>query len=192
MVASVVSVASFKAKTWRPGDVVDAAGWNTEGAILKWLLDPPEVTMRNTTPQSISSGTLTAIGFQTVVKDNYASFTGASPHWEAGHPTRLTAQVTGWYEFEISAAWAGAIDSTRRIAMLRVDGAGDMRGRMDRKNCHACVALPRTWRHQYDMFLNGGSYVELIVYQDSGGAVSTATGPPYTELSMRWVSFSGL
>jgi hypothetical protein len=192
MVAPGVSVGSFAATTWRPGTPVTAASWNTEGAILQWLLDPPEVILRNTTPQSIAHGTTTAVGFQTVVKDNYANFDGASPHWVVGTPTRAIVQVPGWYEFEISQAWAGATDTTRRISFLRVDGAGALRGRIDRKNCNSCSATAREYRSQYDMFLNAGSYVELMLHQDSGVAVSTATGPPYTELSMRWVSFSGL
>src|SRR5262245_24116359 len=77
----------------------------------------PSVRVYRSTAQSIPTGTITAIQFNTVRYD-----VGPSPHWVAGSPTRLTCQVAGTYLIWGAVQYVPGTGGVVRAGYLFVNG----------------------------------------------------------------------
>jgi len=173
---------------WDAGMEHDEDAFNEVSYALSFLLNPPEIVVKQTAAQSIASGTtnLVAITFDTLTKDNDSM-------WAAGTPTIVTVQTPGWYEIEYAVSWATkSSDQTLRGLALCLNGVmplGNAIGYAEFIN--DSVTTPQLWQ-TYDYFFNVGDTVTLGVIQNSGSALSTASSASLldqqTFLRLRWAS----
>lgn len=156
--------------TWTDGvgDQTDS-NYNTEvrdSYLL--LLNPPSASVRRSTNQSINSGVVTPISFDTV---NFDTEDPATPFWSSLNPTRLTITTPGWYEC-IGSAEESAPATTAHIVSsgFRVNGT-------TMYNCSS-VATNGTTFGAIDVCsnaliaLNAGDYVEFWISQNKGSAIT--------------------
>lgn len=172
--------------SWNAGELHDESMFDAVSYALKFLLDPPEVEVIQTTTQSIPTGFVsgTPLTFQSAVKDNDGA-------WNASTPTFVTVQTPGWYEAEWATAWATLADTTVRISGLYLNGNflnAAMLGYGDFIN--NTTTVPEVWM-SYDLFLNTGDQVSLGLMQGSAGALSTSSSlvsDQRTFMRLRWAS----
>jgi hypothetical protein len=117
---------------------------------------------------NVAHGAWTAIPFDTVRYDN-------GGQWNAGQPTRLTAQVAGTHSISGVLEFLSQAGGAYRLVALRLNG-----GLLLAQNGLAGVTVaagsqPRA-NPAFDMYLNVGEYVELVAYQDSGSPCPAYVG----------------
>lgn len=173
--------------SWTAGTGHDDEQFNALSYAQRFLLDPPEAEVRQTSAQSIPTGivTATALTFDTEVKDNDAL-------WVVGDPTKLTINTNGWYEIGWAVKWATKADTTIRIAGIAVNGVltvASLTGMYDAVN--ESGTAPQL-RGNYDMYLTDDDYIQLAVAQSSGSALSTGSGAGATSRTMLRVRWSSM
>ena len=118
--------------------------------------------------QSIANNTLTAVQFDTVITDD-------GPYYAAGQPTRLTVPTgtsAGYYLVFGSVGITGA--SSRYSFGIRKNGAsGSVYGFAEQTLTGAGPTTAETVVGLAS--LTAGDYVEMVVWQNSGGALNTVT-----------------
>lgn len=141
--------------------------------------NPVRARVFRSTNQSIATSTVTAITFDTV-RVNNSGYTGGAAPWVVGSATRLTVPTggAGFYAIGAGVLWASATGGNRRLVQLRINGttviAADEKTSGSYFPTHAFAT-----RYQ----LADASYVELLVFQDSGAALNvTAAGNYSAEL----------
>ena len=112
--------------------------------------------LRNST-QSINSATITAVSFSGVAWDT-------DTMWAAGSPTRLTINTAGYYLVSGHVTWFQDPTGERRVS-IRYGGSTYI--------CHqAAMAITTGGPHRMSTttayLFTAGTYIELMVYQDSG------------------------
>jgi hypothetical protein len=176
---------------WEAGDAPNEVTYNKLMDIIKFLQNPPEGHFSQVAPlQSIPQTTFTAVYWNSVTRDTEADYDAANPMWSvAGGNTKIYIRTRGWYEIEVSTQWAAAADTTRRIHEIRQNGDAtecNWSGRNDQR-----TASTNKNRTVYDMFLDAGTYLEVMVYQESTGAVSLTDGGfigARTSIRLKWYS----
>ena len=156
--------------TWTDGnsDLIDV-NFNTEirdSYLL--LLNPPAASVRRSTSQTVASGSIVPISFDTV---NFDTEDPATPFWSATNPTRLTITTPGWYEC-IGSAEESAPTTTAHIVSsgFRVNGT-------TMYNCSS-VATNGTTFGSIDVCsnalikLNAADYVEFWISQNKGSSIT--------------------
>ena len=174
---------------WSAGDQHDEDMFNDVSYALNFLLNPPECRVEQTTAQSIATGvaTATSITFQNVNIDNDGM-------WNAGTPSLITIQTSGWYEIEFAVSWATkSSDATVRFSGLVVNGA----------NAAASIVAWTEFMNDssptpdmvttYDYFFSTGDTVALGAMQNTGANLNTGSTSPVTKdqqtyLRVRWAS----
>ena len=132
---------------------------------LRNLNDCAAKVHRTSASQSISNNTRTAVSWQAS-----SSTAGATPPWVVGSPTRFTAPVAGRYRIICNAKWANN-NSGRRGVGWRLNGGGtnyDVQFQ-ESNGVDTCTGL-----ELIDLAAN--DYVEMIVFQDSGGSLNLVGG----------------
>lgn len=124
--------------------------------------------------QSIPNNTLTAITFDTEVRDPF------NMHSLSSNTSRITAPAPGWYSCVSTVRWASNASGYRE-AYLRTNGnayqiANTAPGAASANYPVLIVSGP--------LWLDKDDYVELVVNQTSGGALDAAYNPGES-LSMR-------
>ncbi len=120
------------------------------------------------TAQAIASLAYTPISFDTIVTDNGGLYSGANP-------TRLTAQVEGFYIIS-GECWFQTNATGRRVADLIVNGVTRIA-----RNEEATTPLElHTISISTTYYLAIGDYVELFVYQTSTVSLNIISGAPLT------------
>ena len=122
--------------------------------------------------QSINDTTWTSISFDTENEDN-------DTIWAAGAPTRLTVVHPGFYLVTATAAFAYSAFGAERALRVLLNGgiAGGAPFYANGTTApQATVSLLR--------YLAAGDYLEAQVYQNSGGALNTATPTTLTAASL--------
>jgi hypothetical protein len=112
----------------------------------------------NNTTQSIANATLTALTF------NAEDFDTAAFHDNATNPTRLTAPKTGYYRLTAH-AYAPFAASTAKHIRVRKNGTTELVTKP-----HPLPAAESGMEVTCVMKLTAADYVEVMVYQDQGGA----------------------
>lgn len=132
----------------------------------------PAVRAKFTTAASIPNSTLTlaALGAE--------DFDTANMHSTSSLTSRLVAPITGIYQVSGRVNWAG-VASGMRIADLYRNGSlvGNLVAGPNSGNNAMAQSFASLVR------LTAGQYVELVLFQNSGGAVDGGAG----EFSMHWV-----
>jgi hypothetical protein len=139
----------------------------SDGATLdriELLSTPPAVHLRQTSAQTLTTGTGTAILFDTEDLDNY------SGHSTSSNTSRYTCQLAGWYKFSGGIGWASN-GTGRRGTWWRKNGT-DVNG--SEVNHHAGgTGILGTPARTIFISLAVNDYVELMGIQESGGNLNT-------------------
>lgn len=156
--------------TWTDGvaDLTDA-NFNTEirdSYLL--LLNPPSASVKRTSNQTITTGTVTPISFDTV---NYDTEDPSTPFWAVANPTRLTITTPGWYEC-IGSAEETAPATTAHIIQsgFRINGTNVFNSSSVATNGTTFGALDVC--SNYLLPLNANDYVEFWVYTNKGSSIT--------------------
>lgn len=164
-----MSIAVPVPRTWSPFDFVTAAELNTEiHDAVTFLSAPPLFVAAQSATQSIATGTVVPINFDTETVDSY------NGHSNTSNNSRYTAQVAGWYLVCGQVAWAGS-SAGYRTSLLTVNGGSFQNTEMP-ASASTVFMVPAVAR---SLFLNVGDYVELNGYQTSGAALSTYSSGAY-------------
>lgn len=159
---------------------VTAAFWNAQVRdAVSFLLNPPHCVMYQSVVQSLANNTAVPITFDVNTVDSYTG------HSVVTNTSRYTAQVAGWY------AVSGVVTFTPnavgdRKTTIAVNGVAINGSPSAVLNSGAATAplVPTT---AFEVFLNLGDYVELLGFQNSGGALNTfAAAPSFCSLTIRW------
>ncbi len=134
---------------------------------LNTMLQMQRCVAYQSMPQVITSGVFTPLTFDLEVLDI------GGIHESVTHPTRFTAQNTGFYQavgnLEIAANAGGAF----RLLSINVNGAQPT-------PLFAVTGYPNAGTFPYTQVvgffqLTAGDYIEFVVYQDSGAGLATTT-----------------
>lgn len=170
--------------TWTNG--VDALNSTNLNAFLRdpilFLMTKPVAELRATTPQAIASGSYTPALFQVETVDT-------DPDGLGGHSTttltsRYTARYPGWYQVSGSATW-GSSSTGRRGGRWAVNGSsvpGSAILLAAGISAAICTIMPTML-----VRLEEGDYVEMAIFQDSGGPLSTlASTDNQARMTIEW------
>ncbi len=170
---------------WNAGAEHDAETFNELSYALSFVLSPPECCVRQTSAQSLAPGGVRAISFSGADRDNDGM-------WDAGTPTLITIQTSGWYELEWAVSFATRSDSTSRATSIYLNGNLTS----DAAYCYynyfdVSSSTPQLWQ-TYDLFLNAGDTVHLGASHGSATALNTASSSTLADqqtfLRARWAS----
>lgn len=152
-------------RTFVSGEVVLASYFNINiNGPLSFLLAKPIFQGRQTSAQTLTTGTFTAITFDAEDVDS------ANGHSTSSNTSRYTAQYAGWY-FQSGGMTYAANATGRRINRTLVNGSSVISGSLSGIAGNASLigyALRGT-----KIFLNVNDYVETFGFQDSGGNLAT-------------------
>jgi len=171
-------------KVTTKGDIVAATGANalarvavgangaglvadsTQSAGVKWQT-PQYVRANRTTNQSISNVTDTAIQL-----NDADTFDSNSLHDTVTNNTRLTASVAGKYMVCGEVTFAASTGGTQRYARIRKNGSSTQATCRDSQA--PATGVTPTVQVTAFVSLAATDYVELMAYQDSGGALNVS------------------
>lgn len=149
--------------------------------VLRYLQSPPRCLLRQTVVQSIpTAGTGAALAWDTHDQDT------AGGHSTTVNNSRYTAQYAGWYQISGGVVLSSGVG--RREVWFRVNGT-DVAASESGIHLGTAAIITGPNSRIGEIYLNVGDYVELIAYQDSGGAVNTwITGTGQPGMVIRYVS----
>lgn len=161
------------------GEVVTADNINTYYSGITFLENPPLCVAYANAVQSIPNNTWTSLLFGANKVDTY------NGHSVTTNTSRYVAQVAGWYI--VSGVAVLGSSGTNVASRLAVNGTVVL-ATANTGGALAAASLA-TAACDLPVFLNVNDYVEVQMYQNSGGAVNTsATGVDFTSsMSVLWV-----
>ncbi|GIW05576.1 MAG: hypothetical protein KatS3mg060_0381 [Dehalococcoidia bacterium] len=144
----------------------------------------PGCRVYRSTNQSIANATVTLVSFSGVHDDTDGM-------WDPAAPTRLTIQTPGRYHVGFLASFAASTGGTTRYADLRASNVGVWPNRiglvwLPPRGGGAPTHLPPV---EGEWTFAAGDYVEVGVYQDSGGPLDLLafSEPMSIELWAHWI-----
>jgi hypothetical protein len=176
-------VANYVKQTWVDGDVSKPTSAARMGVIETGVFDAhfqPRVRVFHNASQSIGTAAYTVLAFNS---ERYDTVSGAasSMHDAVTNNSRLTALVAGGYRVSGNVEFAANATGLRG-AEIRLNGATVI-GRVAVGNAGAGDPTVLCVSADYEFAVN--DYVELLVYQASGGALNVTVGGNYSpEFSM--------
>lgn len=127
----------------------------------------PIAVVQQSVVQSVPASTWTVLTFTSELLDSDGM------HSTATNTGRLTAVTAGWYLVAAQYGWGSHASSTRRIVGVRKNGgSAPTEGRSDTLSwggSNGSVGITTMVQ------MSVGDYIEVVAYQDSGGALDTAT-----------------
>jgi hypothetical protein len=142
---------------------------------INFLVNPPLFVGYASGTQSIPNAANTTLTFDTNITDTY------NGHSTITNPSRYTAQLAGWYQLFAQVAWASNATGYR-IGVFNKNGA-NTGVEAYTPPVSGNVTIMQVTHPGIQM--NVGDYVEVAVYQTSGGALGTLN--PNCYLSARWM-----
>lgn len=161
-----------------PYSTVNAEVYDT----LTWLMRPPMCKVRQTTAQSISNATFTAVTFQTEDIDPY------NWHSPTTNPSRITPNIPGWYRGWFSIGMSTATGGSYRVGYV---WRSAVTGRSRRDSKPPVSTASKSLRGiPFFMPMNGTTdYFEVIGYQDTGSSMTlNVSSAGNSEFFCRWWS----
>jgi hypothetical protein len=162
-------------------EAVTSANINTYYSAISFLENPPiAILYQSGSVQAVANNTDVALQLNNTVIDTYGG------HSNSTNNTRYTAQVAGYYQ-------------VMGTGSLQVNGVG---GRLVRLRKNGSTEIPTSAAEQppssdfncvmstpsVQLFLAVNDYVEVVMFQDSGGSLNTVTTTQYASgLQIRWV-----
>jgi len=176
---------------FQAGTEVNAALLDEVRYAVDFLQDPPGGKFAQTSSQTISNNSWTAINFDTRVEDREYEVDSTTPLWVVGSPSLITIRTDGWYAFEMAPAFKGGSGgdvNTKRDVRLDIDGV-----KIGRKDFTSQGTTPVQYKGWYEYFLTAGAVVKMEMYQNRGSSLGTATPADLSEtygptLRLKWVS----
>lgn len=151
-------------RTFGVSEIETAGNLNSLRDAVTFALNPPILSVTQTTVQTLTTGVWTAISMDATVVDSYGM------HSNVTNNTRATAIVVGWYLVSGAVAFAASATGTRG-ARFAVNGsvvqATAQFGPPTAAGSLAIAAVSKL------IFLNVGDYVEIQGVQNSGGNLNT-------------------
>jgi hypothetical protein len=162
-----------------PGAPVAAAQFNAQvSGLVAFQLGGPLAVLRTLTKQAIPNNTWTAVAWDTVDVDTHAG-------WAAANPTRYTASVPGWFEVDARADLAASTAAFRSL-LFQINGVNDASSRMAKVQVPPVGGVDTSLTTSTCLYLNTGDYLEALVFQFSGAAITLDTADGVTLLTIRW------
>jgi hypothetical protein len=160
------------------GGIGTAALWNSQVRDTgTFFLGTPHVVLRQSVAQSLTSSTFTAVTWDVEDRDNDAM------HSTVTNTSRMTAVTAGWYEFMGLMAYAGNTSGVRN-GRWHINGTaipGTEGGVPATFATGSGFVMPCS-----TAFMSVGDYLEMVVWQSSGGALNTSAAG--MRCSVRWVA----
>jgi hypothetical protein len=143
---------------------------------LAFTLAKPFAKVKRAAVQSIPNASFTTVTFDNEIYD-YGTM------YDAGSPTRLTAREAGWYTAVGHVGFIANATGIRGIG-FQVNGVSTDGGMIF---VGAFASLDARMGVVEHLFFNVGDYIEIIIYQSSGGALNTsAAAGSVPTLSLMW------
>lgn len=159
------------------GEAVTSTNINTYYSGILFLENPPLFKATTTVSVSIPNNAFTPMTWNNNVVDTY------NGHSTVTNPSRYVAQVAGWYHVTGAIQWANNTTGIRDV-IFSVNGTlvgeafnGGWTGWNGSGLSCGLTGAPGP------LFLNVNDYVELQVFQNSGGALNALVGM----FSVLWV-----
>lgn len=170
-------------RTFVAGEVVLASYFNTNiNGPISFLLAPPLFRGRQTSAQSLTSGTFAAVTLDAEDVDS------ANGHSTSSNTSRYTGQYAGWYGVSGGAGFAFNATGNRALD-LRVNGAVVNGTQSNIATLTASSSTAQPVIATEFVFLNVNDYVELFAFQSSGGSLNTAvTTDQQSRMNAIWQS----
>ena len=153
--------------TFTVGEILTAALMNKNVRdAVDFLQSPPFAVLYQNNSQSIPNGAETSISFDSEIADPYGG------HSNTSNNGRYTCQLAGYY-FMIGAIWYASNTTGYRRGDLYVNSNSLT------PQWQVSAEAPTTGcgiQVNGMQYLNVGDYVNLMAYQNSGGALSTPGG----------------
>lgn len=136
---------------------------------IRFLQDPPLAYLRQTVAQSLTSGAFVAVNFDAEDYDSDVDNVGG--HFTGLDPARYTARYAGWYQLGGGPGFSSNATGVRlsywAVNTAVVNGSEVLVPTTSGfSHCHASRVIP--------VYLNINDFVELYVFQNSGGALNTS------------------
>lgn len=153
-------------------------GQNAGLTAPQWF-SPPSARAYHSTNQSINNTVGTALAL------NSERFDTDTIHDTVTNNSRLTCKTAGKYLIFGHVEWAANVTNNRQVSIL-VNGATNIAISAQPANVNA-LTTRQSISSIYSLAVN--DYVELFVYQDSGGALNVLASGNYSpEFGMVWVA----
>lgn len=167
-------------KTWTVGEVLTAANLNTHlRDNVAFLATPPGCALYQTAGTSLTHNSDTVVLFDTEAEDN------ATLHSTASNTGRVTASIAGRWLFTACVQFPSNTTGIRGISFKK-NGATQYNGlrvpNVSSGGFADIISLSKIIR------LAAADYVELLGYQNTGGALTSTPGVGATTLEAIWVS----
>lgn len=166
------------------GSILTYAEWNAAlYDTVNLILNPPMVQLQHTAVQSIPPGAWTALQFQTEIIDTEGM------HSTTVNNSRVTPKTPGWYMGFFGMSFAGTSTSGKRQGVPRKNGNMSNTVTYGRHDVQPTQSGAVFRGYRFFMPFNGTTdYVEVAVWQNSGGALNTnvISAQDYPELTLRW------
>lgn len=151
---------------------------------IRFALNPPLAELRQTVVQSIPNGTGTPITWD--VEDWDKNPAGTPQHDNVTNNSRFTAVFAGIYELGGAGGFAANVTGQRVTAWI-INGS-TVNGSQVSDQALGALGNKVAARSKL-VFLNVGDYVELTLFQNSGGPLNTnVTSNEQSSAMIRWVS----
>lgn len=169
--------------TWIATDVVDHTDMNDISENLRFLHTKDRVGVYDSADQSISNATYELMTWDSEDYDNNGM------HNNSSNTGRLTCQSDGLYLVEFKINFATDTNGNRRV-MLRKNAAGSSAGGTNQGVWYetAIASDNTTVSGGRGIALNSTDYVELFVYQDTGGALNVSSGASVSFFQMMQIT----
>lgn len=150
---------------------------------IRFLQDPPLAYLRQTVAQSLTSGAFVAVNFDAEDFDSDVDNVGG--HSTSVDTSRFTARYAGWYQLGggpgFSANATGVRLSYWAVNTAVVNGSEVLVPTTSGfSHCHGSRVIP--------VYLDINDFVELYVFQNSGGALNTSvTAQEQSSAYIKWM-----
>ncbi len=168
------------------GNKVTASLWNDDVRdAVNFLLNPPRLQVYHSVDRTATTGT-----WLLAIFDSESWDSDTTMHSTSSNTSRLIAPVAGQYRVDALVYWTGNATGGRGVNFTK-NGAGT------RSATNSALsdgfATPQNNTNQlhavsFEVTMAANDYLEMWVYQASGGNLNYIGGSGGTRVSMRWVS----
>lgn len=148
-----------------PAPPVWTAGTRITAQALAFLLNPPLFLAIQSGTQSIANNSYTPFTLATPTIDTYGG-------WDAGQPTRYTAQVAGYYTVCGVSAWAAAGSAGPRGTAITKNGSTVPGAASTAES--AAGNGNQTATPTIDIYLAAGDYIQVRGLQITGSSLNSS------------------
>jgi len=167
-----------------PGNYLTGALWGASvKALGDFVTNPPLFLAYQASAQSIPNNTFTAATLDTEVIDTL------NGHSTVTNTSRYTFQCAGRYRVDACGVFTSNSTSFRAIKLLLNGGANAVIG--SERSTNAVNGFDSTIFTSHIVTAAAGDYVENLIFQNSGGALSTHSNGSFeyvTFMAAQWIS----